>query len=268
MKEEDIFLKGHWNRGRICLMDTRRKISSSLLGHPVSEDLKKKLSLYHLGKHWSEETRRNMKEKYEKNRLVSLNRICPICGMKFHVAVWNSSSKTCSRKCGNIMKRGRKAWNSGLTKDLDSRVKVLPFTEEHKKKIGLANSIARRDPSKYVNYGNSVGYFFSTKLNDNIPYRSSYELAYLKQLESDPLVVGYQYEAVRIPYFFEEQEHTTIPDFLVHYTDGHTELVEVKANWCLNNLDVQARLEAMKKYAEDHDWTFRLVTKDALVNSI
>ena len=139
-----------------------------------------------------------------------------------------------------------------------------PRTEEHKEKLRLA----WKDPTKHKTDGQIKGYYFSTKLNDNIPYRSSYELAYLKQLESDPLVVGYQYEAVRIPYFFEEQEHTTIPDFLVHYTDGHTELVEVKANWCLNNLDVQARLEAMKKYAEDHDWTFRLVTKDALVNSI
>ena len=135
-----------------------------------------------------------------------------------------------------------------------------PRTEEHKEKLRLA----WKDPTKHKTDGQIKGYYFSTKLNDNIPYRSSYELAYLKQLESDPLVVSYEYEPVRISYFFEGQKHTTIPDFLVHYTDGHTELVEVKANWCLNDESIRCKLEAVKRYASKSNLLFLLVTETCL----
>jgi len=135
-----------------------------------------------------------------------------------------------------------------------------PRTEEHKEKLRLA----WKDPTKHKTDGQIKGYYFSTKLNDNIPYRSSYELAYLKQLESDPLVVSYEYEILRISYQVAEKEHFTKPDFLVHYSDDHTELVEVKSDWCIDLPSIKAKLEAMKKYAEEHNWTFKLVTEKDL----
>ena len=137
-------------------------------------------------------------------------------------------------------------------------------SEERNRKISESLRLARLDPSKYRSGGRILGYFFSTKNNDNIPYRSSYELAYLKQLESDPLVVSYEYEGLRIGYSRSDGKHTTIPDFLVHYIDGHTELVEVKSDWCIDREDVQAKIEAMKRYASEHEWTFKLVTEKEL----
>ena len=150
------------------------------------------------------------------------------------------------------------SWKTESRKESSKRYWENP---DSRKNHGSAISSAHQNPSKYKNVGRIRGYFFSTKRNDNIPYRSSYELEYLKQLESDPLVVSYKYEVVRVSL---PTDRITIPDFLVHYSDGHTELVEVKADWCLDRPDVQDKLEAMKKYAEEHNWTFRLVTEKDL----
>ena len=133
-----------------------------------------------------------------------------------------------------------------------------PRTEEHKEKLRLA----WKDPTKHKTDGQIKGYYFSTKLNDNIPYRSSYELAYLKQLESDPLVVRYEYEVLRLKYEWNGKDRITIPDFLVHYTDDHTELVEVKSDWCLDRPDVQAKLEAMKRYASGQQLDFQIDNRE------
>jgi len=132
-------------------------------------------------------------------------------------------------------------------------------SEERNRKISESLRLARLDPSKYRSGGRILGYFFSTKNNDNIPYRSSYELAYLKQLESDPLVTRYEYEPVRIAYQFEGRNRTTIPDFLVHYTDDRSEFHEVKPEWVLNDLQTICKLEAMHQYATKHGMIFKVV---------
>ena len=151
-----------------------------------------------------------------------------------------------------------------ITPDVIARNRRMSqFWKDSRNRRSLGRKLreAHSDPSKYRTSGRVRGYFFSCKNNRRIPYRSSYELAFIKQLESDPLVVSYDYEPVRIPYLFEGRQHTTRPDFLVHYTDGHTELVEVKAGWCIEYPQVKSKIEGMKKYASEHNWTFRLVTE-------
>jgi len=226
------------------MREEKAKHLNGMFGKKHSIETRRKQSLSHTGKVHSEETKKKIGRSFLGKKLSQVHRMNIGSG---NTIFWLDEAKREDQS-----KKMIDHWKDPVSRSLHCK--------------GILRSY--QDPVKHRLGGKIKGYFFSTKLNDNIPYRSSYELAYLKQLESDPLVSSYEYEPVRISYFFEGQKHTTIPDFLVHYTDGHTELVEVKANWCLNNLDVQARLEAMKKYAEDHDWTFRLVTKDALVNSI
>jgi len=235
--EKFRFLRGHNNRGQIFSLEARRNISLGHLGKPSGM----------LGKHWSEEK----KEKLRKPRSEEFKQKVRI---------------------GCIGKnKGKQSWCKGLTSETDERVSIRAASisghvtsEETRRKIGEANRLARQDPTKYRNTGQIKGYFFSAKNNDNIPYRSSYELEYLKQLESDPLVVTYEYESLRIEYQFNGVSRTTIPDFLVHYTDGHTELVEVKANWCLNDESIRCKLEAVKRYASKSNLLFLLVTETCL----
>ena len=137
-------------------------------------------------------------------------------------------------------------------------------SEETRKKLSSSCKtsllIAHADPTKYVNHPQVKGKFFSTKNGKDVPYRSTFgELTYIKWLERNPEVSSYEYEPVRISYFFEGQKHITIPDFLVHYTDGHTELVEVKMEWKVQNIQEQLKIEAVKRYAMEHNWIFRLV---------
>jgi len=134
-------------------------------------------------------------------------------------------------------------------------------TKETRKKRSESVLKAHADPTKYkdVAFGYTRGTFFSVKNGKAIPYKSSSELQYLKWLESNPDVVNYEYEPVRIPYLFEGRQHTTRPDFLVHYTDGHTELVEVKMEWRLSDLQEQVKIQIMKKYAEETNCLFRLI---------
>ena len=149
--------------------------------------------------------------------------------------------------------------------------KSHPQTKESNEKRSKAILKAHADPTKYKSGARIKGYFFSSKNNDNIPYRSSNELEVIQFLELDSQVDWYKYESERISYFFEGKQRTTVPDFLIHFVDGHTEIWEFKMSWALYHpkvrLHIVAKVEGMKKYAlQNGVETFRLVTEEDLVS--
>lgn len=92
--------------------------------------------------------------------------------------------------------------------------------------------------------------------------KSSYETRYVAIMEADPEVVAFVYEPFRIPYEFEEVQLWYIPDFLVHYSDGREELVEVKP------AKMTTLPKNVSKFAagEAAHVGFRVVTEEDLVN--
>lgn len=74
----------------------------------------------------------------------------------------------------------------------------------------------------------SIGEYTSSKTGEIIFYRSSWELKYAQLLDEDTTVLSWEYEPFAIKYIIGKKQRNYVPDFLVSYTDGTKELVEVK----------------------------------------
>lgn len=116
------------------------------------------------------------------------------------------------------------------------------------------------------------GDYYSKKNSCSFPYRSSYELAYLYQLEADVKVVSYIYEPFNLYYNdVNSKQRVYKPDFMVLYGDGSVIITEVKPTAMLKDFDVQAKAKAAKQYLvenyKDVDISYKFVTEKHLFNS-
>lgn len=84
----------------------------------------------------------------------------------------------------------------------------------------------------------------STSKGGTFTTRSSYENRFVQMLESDESVISFIYEPYKIEYIYLKKKCNYIPDFLVHYFDGHEELIEVKPSkmvyWSKNKAKIKA----------------------------
>lgn len=131
----------------------------------------------------------------------------------------------------------------------------------------LTNEIPKHGKAKYIQ-----GNFFSKKNNENYPYKSSYELAYLHQLESDTAVVNFLYEPFELYYNdVNGKQRIYRPDFMVLYGNGKIEIAEVKPKAMLKDFDVQSKARSCKLYLienyVDVDINFKFITEQDLFNS-
>jgi len=113
----------------------------------------------------------------------------------------------------------------------------------------------RRRKSRY-----KTGIHKSPKCTTPINYRSSWEYTICLYLDDDPEVVSYSYESIKIPYIANKKSgrlRNYYPDFLVHYANGKTLLVEVKRQNQLNNLKVIKKAEAGKLWASQNKAEYR-----------
>lgn len=115
------------------------------------------------------------------------------------------------------------------------------------------------------------GDFYSKKNKCNFPYKSSYELAYLHQLEADAIVVSYIYEPFNL-YYIDSTSKQRIykPDFMVLYSDGKVLITEVKPIAMLGDFDVQAKAKSAREYIKDNykdvDISYKFITEKHLFN--
>lgn len=113
------------------------------------------------------------------------------------------------------------------------------------------------------------GNFFSSKNNENFPYKSSYELAYLHQLESMDGVIKYLYEPFEL-YYNDANGKQRIyrPDFMVLYSNGKIEITEVKPKIMLQDFDVQSKARSCRAYLienyKDVDISYKFITEQDL----
>jgi hypothetical protein len=108
--------------------------------------------------------------------------------------------------------------------------------------------------------GDSIGYH----LDEIVYLRSSYELAYLQQLKSDPDITSIQFEKLAIPY----KDHsglsrTYIPDFKISF-GTRIEVHEVKPQEFLEDEFNKLKFEAAKAYCESKGWIFRIITENEI----
>jgi TnsA-like endonuclease N terminal/NUMOD3 motif len=72
------------------------------------------------------------------------------------------------------------------------------------------------------------GTHISTKMNKEMHYRSSWELAMMKHLDNDIAVSSFESESVRISYFYNDHKRWYVPDFIITYSDGSRKMIEIK----------------------------------------
>lgn len=143
----------------------------------------------------------------------------------------------------------------------DVKQKLMDFHHDPEERARRSNAQAIRmkeNPTPYLRGKTST--VATPKGNkDEVRVRSSYEAKTISILELDPNVKSYTYEPI-----YKVAGRTILPDFVVHYQDGSTTLVEVKSEWALNQEDVIARLALSQKVASDNGWSYQTWTEKEL----
>jgi len=111
---------------------------------------------------------------------------------------------------------------------------------------------------------NKKGWHESTKTGRRHFFRSSWEEAVMAKLDTDQAVTAWDYESVRIPYYYGDNKRWHVPDFVVMFADGHREMWEVKPAEFLATDRVMRTTEAAQDYCQVRDMTYMYVTRTVL----
>jgi hypothetical protein len=136
--------------------------------------------------------------------------------------------------------------------------------------VEYMENLSRAVASWLVNLSNSLEtnpqlpYVYSEKAMRDVPYRESYEYAFIKILDNDPEVLWFNYECVLVPYEFDGCTHHYVPDFVVLYTDDDWEVVEIKPKAFLDDPMNVAKFKAAEAKYGDH---FVVLTEKDLFNN-
>jgi len=100
------------------------------------------------------------------------------------------------------------------------------------------------------------GSFFSNKMNCKIIYRSSYEKNFYTFLELCKDIESYEVEKLRIPYFDEttNKNRFYIPDVLVKWADGLTDLIEIKPDHFKDNIKNICKNNSARLFVETSEY--------------
>lgn len=108
------------------------------------------------------------------------------------------------------------------------------------------------------------GEFASAKCGRDFHYRSGAEEEFYNLLEEDVEVVGWDYESLKIPYFWGGDWHNYIPDLIIKFIDGSTEIWEIKPSSQTGPQyeQNQAKWAAANNYAATVGWDFVVQTPE------
>ena len=125
------------------------------------------------------------------------------------------------------------------------------------------------DPKQCKKYADSCK-------SDPIIYRSGLELQFIQYCENNSNIIRWASEPIKIPYYsrLDKKECNYYPDYILENKQGNKVIVEVKpynqtlkpdltdTSWLkeqwIKNID---KWTAAKKFAEDHDMKFIIVTE-------
>ncbi len=153
-------------------------------------------------------------------------------------------------------------------------------TIEDKRLYGYLKKKSKKSSNVYFNKRNSTtgaskyvqGKFFSKKNGLTFDYRSSYELAYLQQLEKNEDVCSYIYEPFEIGYIdISRSARNYRPDFMILFKNGDMQISEVKPTAMLADFNVRAKAKAaeifLKENFKDCSICYKFITEKDLFTS-
>lgn len=94
-------------------------------------------------------------------------------------------------------------------------------------------------------------------------YDSSWEKDYMGELEQDATVKKWtKNHEIRIVYTATDGiRKTYVPDFLVERTNGDLEIIEMKGQHLLQNLDTKRKTESARNWCEARSMKYRLISR-------
>lgn len=95
-------------------------------------------------------------------------------------------------------------------------------------------------------------------------YRSAFECKVYETLEQINEVQSYHVEPIKVPYFFNGESHHYLPDLVVKFQDGRTEVWEVKPSSQTDLPVNQAKWVAAEQYCTLRGWHFTVITEVGL----
>jgi len=111
--------------------------------------------------------------------------------------------------------------------------------------------------------GRLRGKYFSTKMNIEMTYRSSWELFYFQYLDSNIEVLKYYSESLRIPYVANVRSgrvRNYIPDLLIEYETKKI-LVEIKPSSKLMHRTNVKKFAAARNFCIINNIEFMIITE-------
>jgi len=197
-------------------------------------------------------------------------RICKCgCGKTF-VCMVASSRAYINGHNGRITNKGEKNGMFGrkYTKEesVMHSIRMTGFkrTSEQKKNYSIA--AAKRIASGKNHSFGEHGHLILPRLGEKIYYASSYEKAALLNIDKCEFVSFIQKDKLRLPYELSDGFHCYVVDFVITLNTGHICLVEVKADWALNDLVTKTKLEVAKRFAEENGFVFQVWGKEICFN--
>lgn len=105
------------------------------------------------------------------------------------------------------------------------------------------------------------GLYFSSKLNKEILYRSSWEEKFYRCLDSDVNVIFYDVESIIIKYKYGKKYRNYYPDIYIKYLDNKEKLVEIKPqSYLLKRINV-AKFKAAIEFCGQNNMKFEVWTE-------
>tara|TARA_Y100000034_G_scaffold137039_1_gene219433 strand:+ start:4818 stop:6239 length:1422 start_codon:yes stop_codon:yes gene_type:complete len=188
---------------------------------------------------------------------------------------------------------GKPAWNKGLTKETDERLaklgkkisKILKakFESGELSHEGENNPMYNRTRETMTleqlkNYSNAAikqiqdgktlgfksgkkGWYTSTKTDNRMFYRSSYELRAMIYFDECDDVIDYKHEPYSIPYG-KNNEKNYLFDFIVYFKNNITKIIEIKARYFLkiDKIIIREKAIAAKKYCDENNMKYEIWT--------
>lgn len=113
---------------------------------------------------------------------------------------------------------------------------------------------------------NKKGWYTSTKTGQACFFRSSWEEALMKWLDSSSDVATWEYERLRIPYHYsvENRQRWYVPDFVVTRVDGCRQVIEVKPKEFIEAERVKLKREAAEKWCLANGAIYVTATRQVL----
>lgn len=108
------------------------------------------------------------------------------------------------------------------------------------------------------------GYFQSSKMKKSLHYRSGYEHTIYECLDADVEVNAFDVEPFKVPYLHKGKERKYVPDLIVQFIDGSTEVWEIKpSNQTILEVN-QNKWRAANKACQNRGWKFLVITEKGI----